>query len=287
MTGIEHLMKHSNPKRSASRAKQAPKAKLTAKTADRHDLYQRSVQDVESEAEFLERAFRKATKRSVQSLREDFCGTALLCSQWVQRGDKRTALGIDLDEEVLAWGVTNNLLPNGEPGNRVQLLCQDVREPVPGTYDIVAAMNFSYWIFKTREELRRYFRTVRESLQPDGILALDAYGGWESEQPMLEPRKIRGGFTYVWDQDSFCPITHHVTNHIHFEFRDGSRMDKAFTYEWRYWTLPELQELLSEAGYSEVRVYWDTASDTEDCHYQIRRRADNQPGWLAYLIAKR
>ena len=104
---------------------------------------------------------------------------------------------------------------------------------------------------------------------------------------MLEPRKVAGGFTYVWDQNSFDPITHDIVNHIHFEFKDGSRIDKAFTYEWRYWTLPEITELLKEAGFSEVHVYWDQAGEDEEEKYKRTTRAENQPGWLAYLVALR
>jgi hypothetical protein len=104
---------------------------------------------------------------------------------------------------------------------------------------------------------------------------------------MVEPRNIRGGFTYIWDQSEFDPITHRVKNHIHFHFRDGSRLERAFTYDWRYWTLPELRELLLEAGYREVRVYWDTSEDDEYESYRARGRAQNRPGWLAYLVARR
>jgi len=102
---------------------------------------------------------------------------------------------------------------------------------------------------------------------------------------MQEPRKVAQGFTYVWDQNKFDPITHEVLNYIHFEFKDGTKMDKAFTYEWRYWTLPELRELLIEAGFSSVRVYWDVAPDDEEENYKVLTKAENQPGWLAYLVA--
>ncbi len=259
---------------------------LTASTADRHDLYQRSVQAPEMEIEFVDTTFRTLRKRRPVSFREDFCGTALLSATWVKSQPERTATGVDIDRSVLDWGMERNLNPLGEQAQRVSLLCQDVRE-TGGRYDVVGAFNFSYWIFRSRDELRHYFRCVRRCLGKDGAFFLDAYGGWESHQPMLEPRRIQGGFTYVWDQDSFCPITHEIVNHIHFEFRDGSRMEKAFTYEWRFWSLPELRELLLEAGFSEVRVYWDDSEDDEDSVYRPKPRAANQPGWLAYIVALR
>ncbi|MEO8903968.1 MAG: class I SAM-dependent methyltransferase [Polyangiaceae bacterium] len=261
------------------------KSKFTAKTADKHDLYQRSVQDPETEVFFINRFFKAIRKRAPLTLREDFCGTALLCGHWVQSLKGRSALGIDIDPKVLAWGVEHNIEPLGEDAARVKLLKQDVRAASPGKHDVVCAFNFSYWIFKTREAMVAYFKHVKKGLGKEGAFMLDAYGGWESHEPMLEPRAIKGGFTYVWDQDKFNPITHEILNYIHFEFTDGTKLDKAFTYDWRYWSIPELTELLKEAGYSDVGVYWDSSKDDNVDDYKRTTRAQNQPGWLAYIVA--
>jgi len=257
----------------------------TANTADRHVLYERSVQDPDAEIAFIDRVFRSISGRKPQSLREDFCGTALLCARWIERHPDRTATGVDLDSRVLRWSREHHLARLNEPGRRVVLLQQDVRAPSGQRFDVINAFNFSYWVFKTRATMLDYFRTARRSLGEGGLFYLDAYGGWESMEPMLERRPVRGGFTYVWDQNRVDPITHEVINHIHFEFRDGTRLDKAFTYDWRFWTLPELQELLTEAGFAEVRVYWDDTEDDEEPNFRVRRHANNQPGWLAYLVA--
>lgn len=277
-------MASSPARRTTKRRKTTP---LSAKNADKHVLYQRSVQDPDAEIQFIHRVFRKLRRRSPLSLREDFCGTALLTAAWVNSDEQRTGIGVDIDPRVLAWGKEHNLAPIGEPGNKIRLYRQDVRDPVSERVDVVGAFNFSYWIFKTRDELRRYFEIVRRGLVKDGIFFLDAYGGWESQEPMLEKRAVRGGFTYIWDQDTFDPITHRAVNHIHFHFKDGSKLERAFTYDWRYWTLPELCELLEEAGFSSVRVYWDTSEDDAHEAYKIRGSAENQPGWLAYLVAER
>lgn len=265
--------------------KKSKKPRFTAANSDKQVLYQLSVQDVVTEAKFVERVFKKKRRRPAASLREDFCGTALLCGEWVKNGRAHVATGVDIDPAVLAWGREHNVTPLGEAAERITLLQQDVRDRTTGRFDIVVAFNFSYWIFKTRDEMRHYMKTVRRSLGPDGLFLLDAYGGWEAYEPMYESRPIKGGFTYVWDQDKFDPITHDVTNYIHFEFKDGSKLEKAFTYEWRYWTLPELTELLGEAGFSDVRVYWDQAEEEYEEDYRPTKRAENQPGWLAYLVA--
>jgi SAM-dependent methyltransferase len=251
-----------------------------AERADPHDLYQSSVQSADFEIDFFHRVFKKQRGRKAYSLREDFCGTALLSAAWVASDAQRTALGVDIDPEVLAWGAKHNVATLGDASERVQLLQQDVRARSRQRFDIVNAMNFSYWIFRTRQELRDYFICARRALVDDGVFFVDLYGGWEAQQPMPAPRKIKGGFTYVWDQASFDPITHEVVNHIHFEFKDGSRLTNAFTYEWRFWSLPEIKELLLEAGFSEVVIHWE-----KNDKYRPATSGESQPGWLAFVAA--
>lgn len=252
-------------------------------------LYQLSVQDTSTEIRFINRIFRKQRGRAPLALREDFCGTALLCADWVKQKD-RTATGIDLDPEVLAWGIEHNLAPIGEPGNRIRLLQQDVRRPCGhGPFDVTVGLNFSYFVFRTRAELRSYFQSVHRSLAKDGLFFLDAYGGYEAIEPMEEPRKVDGGFTYVWDQARFNPVTHEAVNHIHFEFRDGSKMRKAFTYSWRFWTLPEIREVLEEAGFRKTTVYWEDADEDGEGTgvFRPRENVQNEASWVAYIVAER
>jgi SAM-dependent methyltransferase len=285
----------SNPPRSMNRKQfsSMPKKKrrsvtrprLTAATADKYALYEKSVQDPDYEIALFDKIYRSNGRKALD-LREDFCGTALLCKRWVEGHPQRVATGVDLDSEVLAWGLEHHIDPLGEKSKRVKLLRKDVLEPTRGEHDVIAALNFSYWVFKTRDLLREYFRGARKRLAKDGIFVIDAYGGWESQEPMLEPRRIPGGFTYVWDQDGFDPISHDILNHIHFEFPDKTKLDRAFTYDWRFWTMPELQEVMREAGFGDVQVWWDDTSDDDDPIYKPRRHVTNQPGWVSYVVAR-
>jgi SAM-dependent methyltransferase len=278
--------------RVAARKKSSPartkKPKFTARSADKHQLYQLSVQDADFEVDLLTRIFKRLRGRKPLSLREDFCGTALFCGAWVKSDASRTATGVDLDPKVLEWGVRHNLSPLQEPGKRVKLFTQNVLDSVPGRYDITVAFNFSYWCFKERSLLKQYFEKVRRSLNDEGIFFLDAYGGYDSHQPDLEePRKIEEGFTYIWHQDKVDPINNEIRNHIHFKFRDGTQLRKAFTYDWRLWSLRELTELLAEAGFSEVQVYWEDADEEGEGTgvYRPRKVVENEAAWVAYLVA--
>jgi hypothetical protein len=161
-----------------------------------------------------------------------------------------------------------------------------VRHAAVRNIDAVLASNFSYFIFKTRDALRRYFRSVCRSLTRDGMFILDAYGGSESFLEMKEDRDL-DGFTYIWDQKHYNPIDHHVINHIHFEFPDGTKMRKAFTYDWRLWTLPEIQEILLEAGFKRASVYWEgTDKRTGEGNGEWTEATQGEAclGWIAYVI---
>lgn len=278
----------------ANQHKSKKRAATLASRADRHALYQNSVQDTEAELDFVDEVFVDLNGRRPHILREDFCGTGNTACAWVQRHRRHIAIGVDNDAEVLDWGRTHNLHALAPAQQqRVRLLQADVMLPPAQAVDVVLAMNFSYYLFKTRAELGRYFRRVRQSLQPDGVFFMDAYGGYEAHSEIEENRECFdaqiGKFTYLWDQHRFNPINHHMNCQIHFAFPDGSRMDKAFNYDWRLWCLPELQELLAEAGFSRVHVYWEgTDEDTNegDGVYTVQTEGEADAGWICYLVAQ-
>ena len=162
---------------------------------------------------------------------------------------------------MLDWGKKNriNHLPEIDRP-RVTLINQDVMKVKTNKVDLVGAFNFSYWAFKSRQQLREYFITVHNSLVDDGLLFLDAYGGSEAYEVLKEKTKC-DGFTYIWRQSSYEPVTGNIICHIDFKFPDGSKIKKAFSYYWRLWSLPEIREVLIDSGFNNVRVYWEGEDD--------------------------
>jgi SAM-dependent methyltransferase len=266
-----------------------------AEQADRHVLYQESVQAPESDVEFFIDTYKELRGKEAMSMREDFCGTALLSVDWCKTNPQRTAVGVDLDKPTLDWGVEHNITPAGM-SDRIRLIEGNVLDEPDEKVDLTCALNFSYCCFKTREELRSYFENARKGLKEDGILVLDLLGGTETMDELEEDREGDDdeNYTYIWDQAKFNPINHHMTCHIHFEFDDDSRLDKAFTYEWRLWMIPEVTELLKEAGYSKVRVYWEEFVEDEDDDEEMEgtgiyhdvTEAEQQESWVNYIVAE-
>ncbi len=262
---------------------------LTARTADKLDLYERSVQAPDVDVPFMARLHRRLTGRPLRRLREDFCGTARICCEFVRHHRANEALGIDLDGPTLRWGRERNvaaLTPHQQ--GRVTLLRRNVLDVHRPQADLTCAMNFSYSVFKTREALRGYLASSRRGLRPGGVMLLDSYGGPAAQRELTE-QKRKGGFMYIWEQAVFDPISHHTLCRIHFGFKDGSRIRNAFTYDWRRWTLPELQEVMTEAGFSDVHVLWEgTDRETLEGNSVFRRtrRGKADEAWISYVVGR-
>jgi len=279
-------------------AKQKANATPTmAELADRHVLYQKSVQAPEAEVEFFDKVFPELRGRKALSMKEDFCGTAYLAAEWCKSDPQRTAVGVDYDEETVEWGREHNIeAEGGDLADRITLIIDDVRNVTEPKVDIVCAFNFSYCLFEQRDELRKYFELARASLVDDGLLILDLFGGTECEDVLEEETDIDDEpASYIWEHVSFNPIDHHMKCAIHFDFDDGSRMENAFTYEWRLWSIPEILELLQEAGFSKSRVYWEKYEDTDDDddelegtgEYEEVFEVENQESWMIYIVAEK
>jgi hypothetical protein len=282
---LRHMAKDKSRKKDKRRKKGKPPK---ASRVDRYDLYQQSVQVPSYEVKFFDRVYKAEYGRPAALLREDFCGTFAICCNWVRKRPERQALGVDLDPEPLRWGREHNLAKlHEEDRGRVTLLQDDVRAVEGPKADIVAAENFSWWIFKTRAELREYFEAARANLKPKGVFVLDSMGGSEVIEEDHEDVTKYDGFKYVWEQARFDPITHHCQFHIHFKFKDGSALRKAFTYDWRLWTLPETTEVLAEAGFSRADVYWEgTDPETGEGNevYRKREHAPSESVWISYIV---
>ncbi len=259
-----------------------------AQQADKYVCYQQSVQAPDIDVAFLQRVFKRTRGRPARSLREDFAGTSAFSCEWVRSHRENTAFAVDLDPEPLDWGRKHNVAKlTPEQQSRVKLVEGDVRHVGHEPVDVTVAYNFSYFLFPTRDALREYFRAAHATLESEGLLFLDAYGGGQAMESLTEETEL-DDFTYVWEQRSFDPISHWGENHIHFTFPDGSEIRRAFSYSWRVWTIPEVRELLAEVGFSDSHVYWegtDRKTGEGNDVFTRREKAKGDPAWVAHIVA--
>lgn len=286
------------PKKSAGR-KASKAAVLTAETADKYALYQAAVQSPDADVDFLIDTYKRLrNNKEPRHLREDFCGTGYLLAEWLRRNKKNTGEGFDNDPEPIEWGLAHNFNDVKHAQGRVDLHLGDVREPSERKPDIRTAPNFSWMIFTERQVLLEYFKAAHADLADKGLFVLDIYGGPEAFEELEEEREIEDeSFTYVWDQASYEPASGRYRCKIHFRFEDGSEIRDMFDYHWRLWFLPEVVDILREAGFSDVQSWWegteeeDEDSDEEflegDGVFEPSDVGENCPAWVTYIVAQK
>lgn len=275
--------------------KKKTKAKIKAKSIpSKYWLYENSVQDAADDADILAQLFKRLRKREPLSFREDFCGTFKIACEWVRRSKKHSALGLDIDPEPLQYGFETHyesLTPDQK--KRMKVLKQDVNSVTKPGSDLIAACNFSYWIFKTREELIRYFRFVKDSLKTDGLFFMDHVGGYEMVQETVDKEtygKGKNKFIYYWKQEAFNPVNNEGRFTISFKWNDGTKLKDVFTYDWRVWSIREIRECLEEAGFKKSWVFWeqdDEDGDGGNGEFELTESEENCPVFIDYIVASK
>ena len=203
-------------------------------------------------------------------------------------GPGYSAHGRDLGSEPLQYG-RDHYLTKLTPGQRrrVTLAQQDVLKPGGPAPDLIMAQNFSYSIFKKRAALKTYFTNCRKSLRSGGVLALDIFGGVGTQKRSVE-RTAHRGFVYYWEQTGFDPVTHEARCAMHFTPKGRRKIKNVFTYDWRVWTIPEIRDLLAEAGFRKSHVYWEGDDGKQGNGVFTRvEKGGIESVWIAMILAEK
>lgn len=221
-------------------------------------------------------------------LREDFCGTFSICCEWARKHKLNKSIGIDLDAEPLAYGYENYFSAlKPEQRKRVRTFQGSVLTTRVPTVDVVVAFNFSYYLFKSRMMLRQYFKRAHAGLRRKGIFIADCFGGSDSQEANEEKSKI-GNFHYYWDQTGFNPVTAGAVFNIHFKRKGEKKRECVFSYDWRMWTIPEIREVMLEAGFRRTHLYWEgtTRAGLGDGKFKRVEEGEECDGWIAYVVGE-
>ena len=276
-------------RRKTSKRGVEPGARAKARAFDKYWYYRNSVQSPETDVDFFRDTYKSIRGEIPTTLREDFCGTFSLCCEWVKKGPRYRAYGIDLDHEPIQYGLSHYLPQLSKAQReRVQILQENVLNPGLPRADIICAMNFSHFIFKDRSMMKSYYHNCFSTLNKGGILIADAFGGSLCQGPNEEKTKHRG-FTYFWDQASFDPVSNYAEFHIHFKPDGQKKIEKVFSYDWRMWSLPEIREMMLEVGFQKSTVYWEgnTRSGEGNGIFKPAEKGDECDAWIAYVIGEK
>ena len=250
-----------------------------------HALYEAAVQNVDTDLDFGVRVYTSFHKKKPQRIREDFCGTAKLAG----------ALGgVTL---IMRLGeLTFTPLPSHRPShisicfrwmNKSALPCYAMMYSRQKPLSTSVLCSISPSVSLKNVSRCAYFQQVYRHLRPGGMLVLDLYGGTESVTEKRDDIREIPGFTtpqgleipdfeYVWDQVAYNPINHYTQCEIHFNVPGWKPLQSAFRYDWRLWTLPEISEILAEAGFSSSAVYLHDFDEDGESDEIFRRRKKYQ-----------
>lgn len=136
--------------------------------------------------------------------------------------------------------------------------------------------------------MRKYFRNVFKTLKNDGVFILDCFGGSNCYEPNEEVTNHKD-FHYYWDQESYEPIHSAAKFAIHFKPKGQKKIKNVFQYDWRLWSITELKEILIEAGFSKVHVYWEGTTKRGEGDGVFKRVdiGEDCESWVAYLAAEK
>jgi SAM-dependent methyltransferase len=266
---------------------------MASRAPDLQELYRWAVQDPCVQVTYLSLIHHHGTGRWPRRLREDFAGNAADAVEWLARGGER-AIAVDIDGRTLRWGVRRARRILGERADRLQVVEADVRTVGPPRVpkvDVVAALNFSALVLRERR--------VCGGLRPGGAFVMSVFGGPLRMRRWVRRRTIRRkaqyaierplpAFEYVWEQRSFDPLTARLDCRLHFVLREGGRRRTrrdAFRYDCRVWTVPELRDLLLEAGFRKTEVWQHRTRGGRGVFEPTARLAGR--AWIAYVVGRR
>lgn len=229
----------------------------TSTNYNKHDLYELCVQSPKDLVPLL----RAIHGGDPLTLGEDFSGTAALSHLWVEQ-DQAKAIAADFDKEALHKRGDHDRI------TKHQCDVRDVNEPC----DVLFVGNFSIGYLHSRNELVEYLKHARSRLEPGGVFICDTYGGETAYRlgGVHRAHPMPGGklCRYTWEQNEADPTTGMVTNLIHFRVERAGviefELEDAFVYEWRLWSVPELRDAMSDAGFTESLVYAKLADAVDE-----------------------
>lgn len=256
-------------------------------TPDRYDLYEQAAQSPGMQARFL-RALHEANEHEPVTLGEDFSGAGAVSRAWLALDPAHRAVCVDMASAPLAR--LRSLAPDESRLVIHQSNVLEATDPV----DVIAALNFSIGELRTRRELMQYLTRARRRLVHEhgapGLFVLDIYGGVDAFSIGESDIELRGGVRYIWEQREADPLSGRVVNAMHFHPRTGPEMRDAFVYVWRLWSVPELRDALTEAGFDRIAVYdrLGDAMDEEDRLYPcaIESHEELDENYVVYLAAR-
>lgn len=211
----------------------------------------------------------------------------------MKEGLRANAIAVDLDPACL----------NRAPANSaIEFVIGDSTSPDSGLQgcDVVFVGNFSIGYLHSRRDLLAYLTLSRQRLEKGnsgfggGVFVCDTYGGASAFKlgslTRKHPSRTGEIIHYHWAHEEADPLTSMVTNSISFKVeRNGEIVQespRAFVYRWRLWSIAELREALTEAGFVSTKVYIDCNIAPGQSPMAVESAAELKDDWIVLVAAR-
>lgn len=252
-------------------------------------LYEQSVQ-TRGDVDYLLEMAIVVMGRVPMRLREDFCGTHLFAREYVKRDPRFKAIGLDLDPAPIRYGeLAAQKELTREQRSRLKIFKKNVISTTTPLSDWIVACNFSFYTFHERDVLVQYFKKARQSLSKGGIFMLELGGGPGFLEKLTDRRIFRVSetqkITYLWHQLDFNPVQRRGQYAISFKVNESLKYKHAFQYDWRVWTIPEVRDVLKDAGFNKSVVLVEKSVRGKATNtYEISETGDHDHSWISYVV---
>lgn len=244
-------------------------------------LYTRAVQSPEREVELLASRFHRRRGREAMTLREDFSGAGATSLAWIESHDDRQATAVDHDARALAVGRSRAAALDEAEAARLRFVEGDVGQRSDRTFDLIAAMNFS-WATLDDRALDTYLRAAADCLEDDGLLALEFFGGPGLEIPHVTTHALPS-LEYRFEVRSYEAPWMDAALHFAVPTRAGvERYDDAFLYRFCLRSPEALEQALRAAGFWPVTWLYEDRNG----RYVARRGRPRGPLWTALVLSE-
>jgi hypothetical protein len=172
-----------------------------------------------------------------------------------------SAIGMDYDFETIQWGMENNVNNMQSGSDRVKLIQQNVLDAYDPNekFDIICSLNYSHTLLNKRNDLVKYFKNVRNNISK-GVYVIDFFGG---PHTYSDHRHNNSSDNYVFIGKSMNITTNISLCSLNFKTIDNKYIP-LFSYNFRVYSLIELYEALSEAGFNEYKIFIKDVFENED-----------------------
>jgi SAM-dependent methyltransferase len=241
-------------------AERAPIVPAARQYGDVAGVYDSLMRDVPHH-EWLSRIERAARDRlrEPHSALDVACGTGIVSLLLAQRG-YAPVVGVDLSPAMIGIARTKALAAGTAAERNVTFVAQDAAELDLGTrppFDLVVSLFDSLNYLLDPERLAEAFRRIFRHTAPGGVFAFDMNSMYALSHDLFSQSHLFGPVQHVWtahwDRESrICRVE------MEFSIRDadgGATRHFTETHVQRAYTVPEVTERLTDAGFVHVECF--------------------------------